>query len=207
MQPQVEVPIRCIHCDYDLRGLAGDPVRCPECGEYSLWSDSATRMWYRGAEAGWRGVIAGFFMALMSVFSLLFFTRVPRGLIIASMILIFALWVREMYLISRRLKWSWRILANICELQVAVPVAAFVVLSGPFGCILLSLTLLRWAGAPSVVGWIQVPTAFIAAFSGIVASVLVCYFLIAVTCGWVAKSSQRLSNHSREYLLLGRYLK
>lgn len=25
----------CIQCGYILRGLSGDPIRCPECGEYN----------------------------------------------------------------------------------------------------------------------------------------------------------------------------
>jgi len=26
----------CLHCGYNLRGLAGDPIRCPECGHDNL---------------------------------------------------------------------------------------------------------------------------------------------------------------------------
>jgi hypothetical protein len=35
--------IRCLHCDYDLRGLPGDPIRCPECGNYTSWLQFAER--------------------------------------------------------------------------------------------------------------------------------------------------------------------
>lgn len=35
--------IRCLHCDYDLRGLPGDPIRCPECGKYTSYAQFAAR--------------------------------------------------------------------------------------------------------------------------------------------------------------------
>ncbi|MFQ5461023.1 MAG: hypothetical protein ACE5E5_00175 [Phycisphaerae bacterium] len=29
----------CLHCGYNLRGLSGDPRRCPECGRQSAVAD------------------------------------------------------------------------------------------------------------------------------------------------------------------------
>ena len=31
----IEEDIYCLTCGYNLRGLSGDPVRCPECGEHN----------------------------------------------------------------------------------------------------------------------------------------------------------------------------
>src|SRR5262245_5051728 len=30
--PPLDRDLFCVHCGYNLRGLSGDPVRCPECG-------------------------------------------------------------------------------------------------------------------------------------------------------------------------------
>ncbi|MDM8008109.1 MAG: hypothetical protein QUV05_18365 [Phycisphaerae bacterium] len=30
-----DVDLYCLHCGYNLRGLSGDPRRCPECGRFS----------------------------------------------------------------------------------------------------------------------------------------------------------------------------
>src|SRR5580765_9026435 len=31
----------CLHCGYDLFGLDGDPIQCPECGESNALADLA----------------------------------------------------------------------------------------------------------------------------------------------------------------------
>lgn len=31
----IDVDLYCMHCGYNLRGLSGDPVRCPECGKHN----------------------------------------------------------------------------------------------------------------------------------------------------------------------------
>ncbi|HPD28807.1 MAG TPA: hypothetical protein PLL20_02345 [Phycisphaerae bacterium] len=36
-----DVDLYCLHCGYNLRGLSGDPRRCPECGLFSPLSPSA----------------------------------------------------------------------------------------------------------------------------------------------------------------------
>lgn len=36
-----DVDIYCLHCGYNLRGLSGDPRRCPECGNMNPIGDSA----------------------------------------------------------------------------------------------------------------------------------------------------------------------
>jgi hypothetical protein len=35
----IDVDLYCLHCGYNLRGLSGDPRRCPECGESSPLSE------------------------------------------------------------------------------------------------------------------------------------------------------------------------
>lgn len=37
--PVIETDALCRRCDYNLRGLAGDPVRCPECGQVNSLAD------------------------------------------------------------------------------------------------------------------------------------------------------------------------
>ncbi len=34
-----DVDLYCLHCGYNLRGLSGDPRRCPECGQLSSLSE------------------------------------------------------------------------------------------------------------------------------------------------------------------------
>jgi len=34
-----DVDLYCLHCGYNLRGLSGDPRRCPECGQFSPISE------------------------------------------------------------------------------------------------------------------------------------------------------------------------
>ncbi|MBN2447614.1 MAG: hypothetical protein JXO22_12850, partial [Phycisphaerae bacterium] len=33
LRPSVPSSFLCLHCGYDLRGLTGDPLTCPECGQ------------------------------------------------------------------------------------------------------------------------------------------------------------------------------
>lgn len=33
------IDLYCLHCGYNLRGLSGDPRRCPECGQFSPLSE------------------------------------------------------------------------------------------------------------------------------------------------------------------------
>ena len=42
----IAVDLYCPNCEYNLRGLSGDPVRCPECGKASMRKelDYAPRM-------------------------------------------------------------------------------------------------------------------------------------------------------------------
>ena len=37
----IEIDLYCLKCGYNLRGLSGDPVRCPECGCHSSREDLA----------------------------------------------------------------------------------------------------------------------------------------------------------------------
>jgi len=34
--PTIEFDLPCLKCNYNLRGLSGDPLRCPECGHVNL---------------------------------------------------------------------------------------------------------------------------------------------------------------------------
>jgi len=34
-----DIDLYCLHCDYNLRGLSGDPRRCPECGNLNPIGD------------------------------------------------------------------------------------------------------------------------------------------------------------------------
>lgn len=36
-----DVDVYCLHCGYNLRGLSGDPRRCPECGHFNPMGDVA----------------------------------------------------------------------------------------------------------------------------------------------------------------------
>ena len=36
-----DVDLYCLHCGYNLRGLSGDPRRCPECGQFSPLGEAA----------------------------------------------------------------------------------------------------------------------------------------------------------------------
>ncbi len=40
----------CLNCGYSLRGLSGDPIRCPECGEANALSDLRMRRRVYGGE-------------------------------------------------------------------------------------------------------------------------------------------------------------
>lgn len=39
--PAVQLDLYCLDCGYNLRGLDGDPVRCPECGHHNHRQDLA----------------------------------------------------------------------------------------------------------------------------------------------------------------------
>ena len=39
--PPLDHDAECLHCSYNLRGLSGDPVRCPECGRLNSRADLA----------------------------------------------------------------------------------------------------------------------------------------------------------------------
>ncbi|MBI5866075.1 MAG: hypothetical protein HZB38_16525 [Planctomycetes bacterium] len=39
--PPTPPTIRCLRCNYDLRGLSGDPIRCPECGGLTSFAEYA----------------------------------------------------------------------------------------------------------------------------------------------------------------------
>lgn len=51
--PPSPATIRCLHCDYDLRGLPGDPVRCPECGRHTSFEEYAERYVPRSKAGGY----------------------------------------------------------------------------------------------------------------------------------------------------------
>ena len=35
----IDTDLYCVECGYNLRGLSGDPVRCPECGYHNPLGD------------------------------------------------------------------------------------------------------------------------------------------------------------------------
>lgn len=42
--------VHCLACGYDLRGLPGDPARCPECGEFTSAAEFFVRFRFRQRE-------------------------------------------------------------------------------------------------------------------------------------------------------------
>lgn len=59
--------VHCLHCGYDLRGLPGDPTRCPECGGFTGAAEFFVRVRFRQAQivaATKANVACGFLLAL-----------------------------------------------------------------------------------------------------------------------------------------------
>lgn len=97
--------LACPTCDYNLRGLHGDIVTCPECGTVC---DVATLVTARWTEAWWKApgfnyaigpaaiVMIGFVMVwiawTLSAFTSLWFWIVPLACVLA-----FAAWLITMY--------------------------------------------------------------------------------------------------------------
>jgi hypothetical protein len=90
--------IRCLHCDYDLRGLAGDPVRCPECGEYTAISDYASKS-SATPKAGDYSLLAAFLLLPICAAGVSALAAPVYGL--AGLTIMLALWAALMYRVRR----------------------------------------------------------------------------------------------------------
>jgi hypothetical protein len=59
----IDQDLYCLTCGYNLRGLSGDPLRCPECGNPNDLGTAAIpaemiRRAMRGMETGWRSNVS-----------------------------------------------------------------------------------------------------------------------------------------------------
>ena len=41
----IAADVFCLNCGYNLRGLTGDPVRCPECGHSNPLAEAVLPAW------------------------------------------------------------------------------------------------------------------------------------------------------------------
>jgi hypothetical protein len=105
--------LACPHCTYSLRGLPGDVVTCPECGNgidiARLVALRWTGRWFRAPMFALLSlplavIVVGFILlgVLLGVAASLGADSVGAGLLIAGPLFIFAVWVAGLALVTRR---------------------------------------------------------------------------------------------------------
>jgi hypothetical protein len=81
----IDIDLYCLHCGYNLRGLSGDPVRCPECGyrnprgDVELPADQIRRQLRRMETAPAVSVAGLIFMLLAAVPAAAVLIAKPQG--------------------------------------------------------------------------------------------------------------------------------
>lgn len=203
MQSQDQIPFRCIKCDYDLRGLAGDPVQCPECGHASspafflaLLERNATQAAQAGLNSGLLLIPMSFFAAPLALGGTYWVTAPPFGLI-----LLIYLW--ETRAAMRCAKWSTGGWLNVFELQIAVLVTLLAAVAGVLGCWMAAahsfgLGALLPASAP-----FRVPVTYLVAGMAIVLSLLATYGAVLCATNWTIHSYTRMKGRCYALLLRG----
>jgi hypothetical protein len=134
-QALIESDLVCTHCEYNLRGLRGDPVRCPECG---VWNERGillipaehVRWAVRSVEWGPRWMVV---LSVLAVLLLLGCIAGGAGMVLASFVLVGGLWgVTCIETVS-----GIRSPASRRSILLRFHVATLVIVAAPVSCVLL----------------------------------------------------------------------
>ncbi len=194
MLPQQSIPFRCIHCDYDLRGLAGESVRCPECGKdtsAALYSSSIER---KATNAAHAALNTALFLLPMCIFAAPL--SLPRfGACMAIPFAFFALgWVREVWVAMRFVRTqtgAWMNLIVTTAACIACPVDCWVVIS----------LLLRLGETLPGSGPFRVPVTVVITLLGVLFSLFAAYYFILLVAYWPTGAFARFKQRNYTSLL------
>jgi hypothetical protein len=133
-----DVDFYCLECGYNLRGLAGDPKRCPECfyanpiGDLAVTAKDINRQ-LRRLETGPTGCVAGLLFLAVGLFALFVAWWPPSLLVCTVGVVAWAAGARTFRDSCRgQAGWLWALLRfqlyglGIIVLGLAVPAACMV---------------------------------------------------------------------------------
>ncbi|MBI5863919.1 MAG: hypothetical protein HZB38_05325 [Planctomycetes bacterium] len=187
----VDSSIRCLHCDYSLRGLDGDPIRCPECGQITMRAEADVRR-RRLRIAHDKALFSAAFLTLGLVVAAVAIFNPPA---FACACVLAIPWLITTTNVARMLRFRRGWAAAYAKHQLLLVAAAFAVLALIFGLIPLLLIL-------TVALSTRLPQNAVGAILGLLAGVAVCIPLAALLLR-VADRCDRAAMRSFDRFLRG----
>jgi len=130
----IEIDLYCLRCGYNLRGLSGDPVRCPECGydnptgDLYLPADVITRQ-LRAMETPLAAAALALLLSVVFLAISILELTVPLGIAIVCMVTAGVWMARFRNSCEKRPDWlgafvRYQLIATLMSALVCVPLAA-----------------------------------------------------------------------------------
>ncbi len=201
MQPPINEPIRCVHCDYDLRGLADAGPRCPECGCITTRAEYERHLSSRGVNLSKHAVHAGFLILPILVFAA-FCTISSLGVVSSILLLVFTVaWIYQAVRFFMACGWSLKLLFIFLWVQFAMLACVAVCVLCTPAIVLVSGAIIQWNARLQPVSWSQTIGVTLLVVMGVMLAVSILIYVTLLSFQWAFRARSRLAELVSRQLL------
>lgn len=201
MLPPNDNPIRCVRCDYDLRGFSEPSPRCPECGFVTTRTDYQRHISTQGVDLSKRAVHAGFLNVPIFLFAVLGAVSSLEAVSTTCLVLFGGAWIYQVARFFGACGWSSRLLFRFLFVQFAMfACLAVCVLCTP--CIVLVAgMIIEWNVRQHPVSWSQTIGLTLLTIMGVVAAVAILIYVTLLSFQWAFQVRSKLAELVSRQLL------
>lgn len=201
MQPPNDNPIRCVHCDYDLRGLSEPSARCPECGFVTTRADYERHVSTEGVDLSKRAVHAGLLNVPIFLFAILSAVSSLEAISKVSLLLFVGAWIYQAARFFGACGWSSRLLFYFILVQFSMFVCLAVCVSCTPCIVLVAGTIIQWNVRLHLASGSQTISVTLLTVVGVVAAVAILIYVTLLSFQWAFRVRSRLAELVSNQLL------